>query len=73
MKWFGFRLGVVAKSLIAFFFLSTITALVVRVLISSGVIFAFVLWYALTARDSGATLLCGNAQSDDRRVSFEKE
>ncbi|KAH8069419.1 hypothetical protein JL721_5982 [Aureococcus anophagefferens] len=38
-----------AKSLIAFFFMSTITALVIRVLVSSGVVAAFLLWYGLTS------------------------
>ena len=48
-RWFVFRFGVAAKSLIAFFFMSTITALVIRVLVSSGVVAAFLLWYGLTS------------------------
>ena len=47
MEWFGYKLGILFTSLIAFFFLSTTTALLVRVLISSGVVLMFPLFWAL--------------------------
>ena len=45
LGWVGFKINVLLSSLFAFFFLSSITALLVRVLISSGVVLLFpILW-----------------------------
>lgn len=43
----AFRVGVVFQSLLAFFFTSTVTSLMVRMLISSGVIVMFPLFFCL--------------------------
>ena len=47
LGWLGFKLGVLLASLFAFFFLSSVTALLVRVLISSGVVLLFPMFWAL--------------------------
>lgn len=46
-EWFQFKLLVVVYSLFAFFFLTTITALLVRILISSGVVLIFPIFWML--------------------------
>lgn len=43
-EWFGFKFSILFNSLLSFFILSTVTALLVRVLISSGVVLLFPLF-----------------------------
>jgi hypothetical protein len=48
IEWVSMKIQIVFTSLLAFFFLSTITALLIRVLISSGVVLIFpILWVFL--------------------------
>jgi len=47
LEWFQFKLLIVCYSLFAFFFLTTITALLVRILISSGVVLIFPIFWML--------------------------
>ena len=45
-EWLGFKVDVLAKSLFLFFLLTTVTALLVRMLISSGVVLLFpIFWF----------------------------
>mmetsp|Transcript_25239 Transcript_25239/g.43466 ORF Transcript_25239/g.43466 Transcript_25239/m.43466 type:complete len:673 (-) Transcript_25239:3-2021(-) len=46
-EWFQFKLQILFYSLFAFFFLTTITALLVRILISSGVVLIFPIFWVL--------------------------
>ena len=47
LDWFAFKLNVLLSSLFAFFFLTSITALLVRILLSSGVVLLFPIFWAL--------------------------
>jgi hypothetical protein len=47
VDWVGTKVSIVISSLFAFFVLSTVTALLVRVLISSGVVILFPIFWAL--------------------------
>ena len=47
LGWIGFKLSVLTMSLLCFFLLSTSTALLVRVLISSGVVLLFPVFWAM--------------------------
>ena len=44
-EWLGFKIGVLVKSLFLFFLLTTVTALLVRMLISSGVVLLFPMFW----------------------------
>lgn len=48
-EWVGFKVQIVCYSVFAFFLLTTITALMVRILISSGVVLIFPIFWLLQA------------------------
>lgn len=47
VEWLGFKMGIAFQSVSAFFFLSTVTALLVRILISSGVVLLFPIFHLI--------------------------
>ncbi len=61
-EWISFKIGVFVLSLFSFFFLSTTTALLVRVLISSGVVLLFPMFWLLQ--------LCGVNIFNSRLISL---
>eukprot|EP01038_Epipyxis_sp_PR26KG_P009964 gene9964-13401_t len=54
VEWLTYKFGMLLKGVCSFFFLSTITALLVRVLISSGVVLLFPIFWLLQLFGMGA-------------------